>query len=456
MGDADENGAVQGRFKNNYFDGLPVTEAQKLLFFMLMLFYFFQQFCNWNFCFLAPSFARGLAPDTPGAYRIVCIVAVFFFLGQGLGAFVTGILSDRWGRRRILMISLLIFSVGSFVNGLVTGFPAFVLARSVTGYGIFSVMVITNAYIAELTPAESRGKWQSVVATVGFTAVPLVAILSHLTVPIAPEAWRYIFLFGGVGVITFFLALLFIKESPRWLVGKGRIAEAEEVMRDLTGKDVDLSHLARPVENMAPAKALKILCGPGYRVRFFLQLALMGICTPAIFMVLTWPGILLEDPLGIEPALRIFSIMCLAVPVGCLMSAYLSDSLGRKSALLLILSVCGLSVLGYGFCPPNSPLLIVLGMGHYTTVLGATFVLFTFSAESFPTALRNTAVGFVQGFGRFTMVAVQPLFYWVALTYGRSGFCTLIGLLLLLPLPLLIFVEEETSGRSLEELNAVG
>ncbi len=443
-----------GRFQNTYFDGLPLSEAQVILFCLMMLVYFFQQYCNWSFTFLAPAFVRTLELGTSEGYRFISTVGVSFFLGQSLGAAITGVLSDRCGRRFMLLVSLVVFSVAGMLNGLAGEQWSFILTRGLTGYGLLSVMVVTNAYLAEITPARSRGKWQGIIATVGFTAAPLVAVLSWATVPIAPEAWRYILYAGGLGLLPFFLALGFLKESPRWLLGRGRLAEAEIVMRQLSGRDIDLSHLWDNRQALSVRGALGMLFGRAYRARFLAQLALYGITTPAIFLQLLWPTSLLDAELGLERALWISACITMAVPVGCLPAAYLMDSLGRGRCLMVQLALAGFGSLGYGYCPADSAFLIPFGIINVLGIMGATFVMFTYTAESFPTRIRNTAVGMAQGFGRLIIVLFQFPAFWIAEAYGRPGFYIISGILLLLPIPLLIFSSEDTTGKSLEDLHS--
>lgn len=443
-----------GRTRNNYFDGLPISEPQTILFGMLMLLYFFQQYCNWNFAYLSPAFVHSQGLDASGGYRFVATVAACFALGQGLGAVVTGLLSDRYGRRIMLLTSLVVFTVAGTLNGLATSPWTFILARSITGYGVFSVMVVTNTYIAEFAPAQSRGKLQSIIAMVGFTAPPVVAILSWATAPVVPDSWRYILYFSGVGLLPICLALIFIKESPRWLVGKGRVAEAEAIMAELCRRGVPLAHLSgRPGKAVSLRETVKLLSGGGYRRRFFSQLALYGLGIPALFNILIWPPILLDAEVGLEPGLRISAWLAVFIPLGCLLPAYLSDSLGRRQCLTLMLLLAGVGAVGYGLCPPDSDFLIPLGILNVLGTMGGTFGLFTYTAESFPTGIRNTAVGIVQGFGRLGMIVFQLPTYWLAEAYGRSGVYLLAGALLLLLVPLLVFSTENTAGKSLEELN---
>ncbi len=389
-----------GRIRNNYFDGLPISEPQTILFGMLMLLYFFQQYCNWNFAYLSPAFVRSLGLDTSGGYRLVATVGACFALGQGLGAVVTGFLSDRYGRRPMLLVSLVVFTVAGTFNGLATSPWAFILARTVTGYGVFSVMVVTNTYIAEFAPAQSRGKLQSIVATVGFTAPPVVALLAWTTTPVVPDSWRYILYFSGVGLLPICLALIFIKESPRWLVGKGRVGEAEAIMSELCRRDVQLAHVAGRAGKAVPLReALRFLSGGRYRKRFFSQLVLYGLGIPAFFNILIWPPILLDAEIGLEPGLRISAWLAVFIPLGCLLPAFVSDSLGRRHCLIVMLLFAGVGAVGYGLCPPDSDFLLPLGIINVLGTMGGTFGLFTYTAESFPTGIRNTAVGIVQGGG---------------------------------------------------------
>ena len=114
----------------------------------------------------------------------------------------------------------------------------------------------------------------------------------------------------------------------------------------------------------------------------------------------------------------------------------------------------GVSGLGFAYTPPDSVFLIPLGGLYLTGTMGVAFGMFTYTAESFPTKIRNTAVGIIQGFGRFSAIVFQLPALWVAENYGFSGFYILIGLLLLLPIPLLILSDEDTTGKSLEDLDA--
>lgn len=162
------------KIPNNYFDGMPVTGFHKIVFFIIMMAYFCEQMDNWNFGFIAPALMHtwGLQMSDIG------VVTLWYFIGMTAGGFFGGVISDFIGRRKTFLISIATFSFFSVLNGFTDNFHVFVIARSMTGFGVFCLMVCSQAYIAEMAPAESRGKWQNLVAAVGFSAVPVIG--SHV------------------------------------------------------------------------------------------------------------------------------------------------------------------------------------------------------------------------------------------------------------------------------------
>lgn len=202
--------ATVRKIPNNYFDNMPVTGFHKVVFFIIMMAYFCEQMDNWNFGFIAPALMHTWGLDMSD----IGTVTLWYFIGMTAGGFVGGVISDFIGRRRTFLIAIATFSFFSVLNGFTDNFHVFVIARAMTGFGVFCLMVCSQAYIAEMAPAESRGKWQNLVAAVGFSAVPVIGVMCRAIIPLAEEAWRYIFYFGGVGLIAFVIGLRYLKESP--------------------------------------------------------------------------------------------------------------------------------------------------------------------------------------------------------------------------------------------------
>ena len=322
-----------------------------------------------------------------------------------------------------------------------------------SGFGVFCLMVCSQAYIAEMAPAESRGKWQGRVAAVGFCAVPLVAFMCRMIIPMSPEAWRIILYAGGLGVVGFVLGLKYLKESPRWLVSHGRMAEAEEIMEFLTHKRIDLTEAAKKVETKI--KVSEVLVGMftrQYIVRTLILIALFITITPAGFLFTTWTTQLIKmKGFTVADSLTASTIISIGVPAGCFLASLVSDLGGRKVPLMVLGLLCGLVAFTFAFMDSLYGL-IAAGFSLSVLNLATNFILFSYTAESYPTKMRNTATGFHNGLARLSVSASQPLIPMIHQAYGFAGVFGSVGALFMLPvLPLLLW-GMRTGGKSLEDI----
>jgi putative MFS transporter len=470
---------------NNYFDGLLVTGMHKAIFFIIMMAYFFEQMDNWNFGFIAPAIFKswGLVP---GESNLAMAHIIFwYFIGMTSGGFLGGVISDFIGRRRTFLFAILLFSSCSVINGLpIDSLPLFIAARSLTGFGVFCLMVCSQTYIAEMAPAESRGKWQGLVAAVGFCAVPVIAFLCRIIVPLSHDAWRWIFYFGGIGFVGFAIALKYLKESPRWLVSQGRVAEAEGVIKEITGQDIDLCDAANCV---APKISVReVLAGMftrKYIGRTVLLLAVFITITPAGFTFTSWTGKLLATIPVIDPAtgqamldaagaplmlydqatmLTIMTLISCGVPAGCYLASLISDKGGRKIPLAITYMLAAVMALLFAHFSTNFAMVALCGFLLSVFNMAGGFILFSYTAESYPTQMRNTAVGTHNGIARLSVSAFQyaiPVILSVfggtvgLVNYDIPAIFTTCAVLFFLPAPLVLFFGQKTGGKSLEEIS---
>lgn len=444
-----ERSSPGGKIVNNYFDGLEVTGVHKFIFYIIMLAYFFEQLDNWNFGFIAPA----LQESWHLKMTDIATIVFWYFIGMTSGGFLGGVVSDIIGRRKTFLASILIFSIASVANGLTNDFTVFVISRSLTGFGVFCLMVTSQAYIAEMAPAESRGKWQGRVAGVGFCAVPVIALLCRLIIPMGPDAYRAIFYFGGFGLIGFFLGLKYLKESPRWLVAQKRLPEAEEVMEFITRRKIDLSEAATKVPPRE--KMSEVLYGmftKNYIVRTLLLILLFITITPATFTLTTWTTQLLKmKGFTVADSLTASTIISIGVPVGCFLASFVSDLGGRKIPLLCLGALCAAFAFVFAHLDSFS-LLVGCGFLFNVFIMAVSFVLFSYTAESYPTKMRNTATGFHNGLARLSVSAVQPVIPIIHKAAGFSGVFNAVGLLFVLPIIPVLLWGMRTGGKSLEDI----
>lgn len=460
----------------SYFDGLAVSGQHKKIFLIIMLAYFFEQMDNNNFGYVAKSMfdTWGLAPQA--ANQAMGLILSWYFIGMTLGGFLGGVISDLIGRRKTFLGSIVVFSVSSIITGLpIDNVYVFAFFRALTGFGVFCMMVCSQVYIAEMAPAESRGKWQGMIGAVGFCAIPAIGLLCTIIVPMSAEAWRWIFYFGGTGMVGFFLGLKYLKESPRWLVNRNRRMEAENVILQVSGVSVDLSGEEGRVE--CRQSVLQILGGMfsgRYIGRTVLLLALFCLVTPATFVFASWMAKLLIGMQALDPAtgeltaafsqrtaMGIMSAITLGTPVGCFVASRIAEKGGRKIPLCGSYLVSGLGCLAFAFAPPSVPLLFLLGFIVCSSYMSGNMIMFTYASESFPTRMRNTATGTLNGAARLSVAAIQSVIPLLFLAFSGANmginpdirismlFC---AVFFVLPLPLVLIFGQRTGGKSLEEI----
>lgn len=438
------------RRKNNYFDGIPVRKQHLLLFILIVLSYFFEQLDNNNFAFIAPAIVQnGFV-----AQAQIGTITGLYFIGMTLGGFLGGIISDMIGRRKTFLLSMLIFSSASILNGLTNDFWMFTIARALTGFGIFMMMVTSIAYISEMSPGETRGKWQSITAAGGFVAMPVIGIISRAIIPMDPEAYRIIFYLGGLGFITFFLGLKYLKESPRWLVAKGRVAEAEQVIKDLTGEDIDLSDAAKNVPPKVNAWEQFIGMFSGKYLKRTSILLLFGI--PAVigsFVLSVWiPTLAGMRGFSMEQSLNIGVAFMAGAPVGMYLFSFFSDKGGRKIPLAIAILLTAITALVYAFIGNNYILTLVVAFFLNAFVMGYGFIHMAYVPEHYPTKMRNTAVGTINAVQRLGVSFSQPFIPVVVAAYGVNGLFLGVFAIFAFAATVVFLLGQRTGGIPLEQI----
>jgi SP family sugar:H+ symporter-like MFS transporter len=170
-------------------------------------------------------------------------------LGCALGALAAGPLADKFGRRAIMIVTALIFAISAFGSGIADSSAEFIFYRLFGGLGIGAASVLAPAYIAEVAPASLRGR----LATLQQLAIVLglfAAFLSNYLIANAAggaegilmldlAAWRWMFWAELVPAGLFLIGVLFIPESPRYLVAQGKLKHAKTVFNKISNDDAD-------------------------------------------------------------------------------------------------------------------------------------------------------------------------------------------------------------------------
>src|SRR5579863_95859 len=252
-------------------DRLPTTRYIWKLLLLLSLGGCFEFYDLFLMTYIGPGLIRsGLFSAASVSFFGMTGLASFVaatFAGLFIGTLAFGFAADKFGRRTIFTYSLLWYSVGTIVMAFQTSAAAILVWRLITGIGIGVELVTIDTYIVELMPKDVRGRAIAINQVVQGAAIPLVALICWLLVPRSPfgiAGWRWAVLLGSVGAIFVWFIRRSIPESPRWLIARGHISEAERTVTSMEKRvAVEFGAELPPAVPESPVGA-----SPGARAKF--------------------------------------------------------------------------------------------------------------------------------------------------------------------------------------------
>ncbi|XP_048556560.1 probable inositol transporter 2 [Triticum urartu] len=174
--------------------------------------------------------------------------------GAIIGAAVGGWANDRFGRRTSILVADLLFFAGAVVMASATGPVQLVVGRVFVGLGVGMASMTAPLYISEASPARIRG---ALVSTNGFliTGGQFLSYLINLAFTKAPGTWRWMLGVAGLPAVFQFVLMLFLPESPRWLYRKGRVEEAEAILRKIYMAEEEVTREMQELKESVEAEA---------------------------------------------------------------------------------------------------------------------------------------------------------------------------------------------------------
>jgi MFS transporter, SP family, xylose:H+ symportor len=388
-----------------------------------------------------------------------------------------GALSDRYGRKKGLLVAASIFAFSSVLTGMAPTFAWFVVWRILGGMAIGMASGISPLYIAEVGPAQWRGRLVALNQMTIVIGILMAQIVNWLIVEKVPDnatadmirlswngqyGWRYMFIAVAVPSVVFFLSALLVPESPRWMLQAGRKQLACRTLERIGGPRYAAEAIREIAASLAPANAGKAklaeLFSPSHR-----RVLAIGV---TLAVLQQWSGINvifnyaeeIYRNAGYSVNDILFNIVITgAINLVCTVFAMATvDRIGRRP--LMLLGFAGVAAshvllgLAYSLGLKGLPVLLLTlaTIGCYAMSLAP--VVWVLIAEIFPNRIRGSAVS----------VAVSAL--WIAcfaLTFsfpplnralGAAGTFWLYAAVCFAGFAFIWTCVPETKGKSLEQI----
>jgi len=414
---------------------------------------FFDAFGALTIAFVLPSLI-GLWKLTPGQIGTMISVG---YVGQIFGAIFFGWLAEHIGRTKSVACAMMLDGIMSICCAFSGSFTQLAIFRTIQGCGLGGEVPVAAAYVNELCQAKGRGRFVMLYESLFSFGVLGASLAGVILVPWL--GWKSMFYVGGIPAIIISVMVWKLPESPRWLIGKGRFAEADKLISQLEAStknrlpipETRIAALSAPVTKTRWSEVLS----PFYRRRTIIVWMLWAMTYFVYYGIGTWlPSIYRTVyKLSIQDSLRLALIANVLLVLVVITAGLLVDKVGRKAwflgafvvsaILMLALTLGGASTLAG---------VVILGSLTFAVLNSNATMLYLYTPEIYPTRMRAAGTGLATFFLRAASAAGPFLVGYVLKSSGlRAVFLCFFVVLVIGAVATLGAVE--TRQKQLEEIN---
>ena len=361
------------------------------------------------------------------------------FAGLLIGSLLAGFIGDLKGRRVAYQLNLLLFGGFTLLGAFAPNMTFLTVCRLGAGIGLGAEIVTGYAMVNEFAPAKTRGRLCAIISLLANSAAPVTMLLCAWIIP--RFTWRPMFVAIGVLAGIIWYLRRDIPESPRWLAVHGRYDEADDIVRRLEANGIDETPVESSSKNSGTFRSVG-LC-------LFVALVAVGATNVCQYTFTSWvPTLLVKKGINLSGTLWISTLMLLGAPVGCALSAYLLDRLGRKKVIVPAFVVTAVFGLLYAAQTQQAWAIVV---GFILTVsLYVTFsaVIAVYTPELFPTKVRFRCVGVANAFAKLLTVLMPMIVGWMLTTMGSTSIFIAISVIAAVAAIVVAVFGTETGGKS--------
>ncbi|MBL6730915.1 MAG: sugar porter family MFS transporter [Bacteroidia bacterium] len=386
------------------------------------------------------------------------VVVSMALWGTVIGAIFGGIPSDKLGRKKTLVFIGVLYFLSAIGSAFANGPIIFSFFRFIGGIGIGVSTIAVPTYITEISPAKDRGR---LVGLYQFNLVfgMLIAFLSnYYFIVFGEDSWRYMMGIEAFPALIYLIFSFYIPFSPRWLISKGKINEASNILGQINTKDQTKIIIQEIESDLNNTKSDESIFIKKYRfvlilafcVAFFNQFS-------GINAVLYYAPRIFEET-GLDDTAALFNSVIIGIInlIFTYIGISLIDKIGRKKLMLI-------GSFGYIF----SLLMMALNIkdnliGINTSVfifsfiashaIGQGTVIWVFISEIFPNKLRSNGQAFGSSVHWILAAIIPALIPYLFNTIGSEIVFLGFAIMMIFQLLFVIFIMPETKGISIESL----
>ncbi len=387
-------------------EALPVGRFHYKLLLVTGLGWLFDSMDTGLIAFILPVLAKewGLAPGQMG------LIGSIGLIGMALGAVVSGTIADRIGRKKVFTITVLLYSIASAFCALSWNYQSLLVFRFLVGFGLGGELPVAATLVSEYAPSRVRGRFIVLLESFWGLGWIAAACIAYFFIPL--YGWRMAFLIGALPALYVCLIRLHMPESVRYLLAHGRVGEARQIVVSLERQlHVPVAPFVSEKETVpvvAKASFRELWKKPFISRTIMLWLVWFGINFSYYGIFMWLPSLVFQQGFTVVKTFEYVLIMTLAQLPGYYCAAWLVDKIGRKYTLSAFLLFSGVASYFFGHASTAATLMMWGSVMSFFN-LGAWGVLYTYTPEQYPTAIRALGSGWAAGFGRFGGMAAPMM-----------------------------------------------
>lgn len=366
--------------------------------------------------------------------------------GSLVGSLVVGQTADRIGRRRLFHLSILWYAAFTALTALSFGPWSVFLFRFLAGLGLGGMLVVDPSILSEYLPPQRRGRFLAFLDFFWPFGLLAAVGLSYLFLDVLGNEWRWLYVAAAFPALLAFLVRRTLPESPYYLVERGRLDEAADVLEGITGTPVDAAGLTtRRARRTSPFE----LVAAGLRRTSALIVLVWIALNISYYGLFIWlPTVLAGEGAYDLNVYVLLALIALAQFPGYGAAIWLVEAWGRKPTLATFLVLGGVSALTFALAD-STPVYVgaLFFVGFFN--LGAWGAVYPYTSELFPTRLRGSAFGLVEGFGKGAAIGGPYLFGYLIDATGDTTWSLVFVALVMVAGGLVTLLGRETKGARL-------